>query len=880
MIPFFRKTPRPRIKNIIPAGGIDWGRGRDWLQNSLRRCGIDVRQRWDWLSLFFIPPEHSWKEFLSRYFPHVDFDHLKPDDLIRIPLQLLWIVLIKPPSTEKRVPLKIRLQSSAAAMSQRFRRGTLRRPVGKIQGMMARVKTVFFPKVVKAQDKISAVASNAFWDHEGLRYMAYAVSIVLSILCITTPFSTFAQVVYLSLLLALAFYLRKKPGKIVTLLLILLSISNSTRYLWWRIFNTLNWDESVDLLWGILLLLAECYTMVILLFSYVQTAWPLKRLPYPLPKDTSLWPHVDVFIPTYNEDLSIVKSTVFSAQGMDWPQEKLHVYILDDGRREEFRAFAEEAGVNYIIRPDNRHAKAGNMNHALTKTSGEFIAVFDCDHIPARSFLQITMGWFLRDPKLAVMQTPHNFFSPDPFERNLGIFHRVPNEGELFYGLIQDGNDLWNATFFCGSCAVIRRGPLEEVGGVAVETVTEDAHTSLKIHRLGYTSAYLNIAQASGLATESLSGHIGQRIRWARGMAQIFRLDNPFLGKGLKWHQRICYSSAMMNYLVGIPKLIYLTAPLAFLIFHTYLIFASAITVALYVIPHMFHVNIANSRIQGKYRHSFWGEVYETVLAWYIAIPTTVALLQPGKGTFNVTAKGGLVGNNYFDWTISAPYLVLAFVNLTGFGFGIWRIFYGPGDEIPTVILNLFWTFYNIIILGGAVAVASEVRQIRRSHRVNLKIPAVLRLSSGKLYRCHTEDFSSGGVALELDVMPNIRQDEEASLIMWRGEDEFAFPAKVVSVAQAKIRLQWMLQDSKQEAALVQCTFGRADAWVPEGDTESHDHPIKGLNEVIALGFTGYLRLIEHTIPVVKPLTRGASRFRGRLAGLLPQTPLPLAVKS
>ncbi|TXQ66230.1 glycosyltransferase family 2 protein, partial [Escherichia coli] len=145
-------------------------------------------------------------------------------------------------------------------------------------------------------------------------------------------------------------------------------------------------------------------------------------------------------------------------------------------------------------------------------------------------------------------------------------FRKTPNEGTLFYGLVQDGNDMWDATFFCGSCAVIRRGPLDEIGGIAVETVTEDAHTSLRLHRRGYTSAYMRIPQAAGLATESLSAHIGQRIRWARGMVQIFRLDNPLFGKGLKLVQRVCYANAMLHFLSGIPRLIFLTAPLAFLL--------------------------------------------------------------------------------------------------------------------------------------------------------------------------------------------------------------------------------------------------------------------------------------------------------------------------
>ncbi|WP_334610835.1 glycosyltransferase family 2 protein, partial [Escherichia coli] len=309
----------------------------------------------------------------------------------------------------------------------------------------------------------------------------------------------------------------------------------------------------------------------------------------------------------------------------------------------EFRQFAQNVGVKYIARTTHEHAKAGNINNALKYAKGEFVSIFDCDHVPTRSFLQMTMGWFLKEKQLAMMQTPHHFFSPDPFERNLGRFRKTPNEGTLFYGLVQDGNDMWDATFFCGSCAVIRRKPLDEIGGIAVETVTEDAHTSLRLHRRGYTSAYMRIPQAAGLATESLSAHIGQRIRWARGMVQIFRLDNPLTGKGLKFAQRLCYVNAMFHFLSGIPRLIFLTAPLAFLLLHAYIIYAPALMIALFVVPHMIHASQTNSKIQGKYRHSFWSEIYETVLAWYIAPPTLVALINPHKGKFNVTAKGGLV---------------------------------------------------------------------------------------------------------------------------------------------------------------------------------------------------------------------------------------------
>ena len=95
-------------------------------------------------------------------------------------------------------------------------------------------------------------------------------------------------------------------------------------------------------------------------------------------------------------------------------------------------------------------------------------------------------GLLARNPRLAFVQTPHHFYSPDPFQRNLAAGTRVPAEGNLFYGLLQDCNDFWKAAFFCGSCAVIRRAALASIGGFATQTVTEDAHTALRMHRKGW----------------------------------------------------------------------------------------------------------------------------------------------------------------------------------------------------------------------------------------------------------------------------------------------------------------------------------------------------------------------------------------------------------
>ncbi|CAM5218629.1 Cellulose synthase catalytic subunit [UDP-forming] OS=Castellaniella defragrans OX=75697 GN=HNR28_001348 PE=4 SV=1 [Castellaniella defragrans] len=472
------------------------------------------------------------------------------------------------------------------------------------------------------------------------------------------------------------------------------------------------------------------------------------------------------------------------------------------------------------------------------------MAIFDCDHIPVRSFLQLSVGLFLKDPKLALVQLPHHFFSPDPFERNLRHFGTQPNENALFYGLVQDGNDLWNAAFFCGSCAVLRRSALEAVGGVTVETVTEDAHTALRLHRAGFNSAYLQVPQAAGLATESLSAHVGQRIRWARGMIQIFRLDNPLFGKGLGFFQRLCYFNAMLHFLSGVPRLIYLISPLAFLLFHSYIVYAPGVAILLNVVPHLLHANLTNSRVQGSWRRTLWGEIYETVLSWYIARPTTVALLAPHQGKFNVTAKGGLVERRFYDWSISSPYVVLALANVVGLGFGVWRLVAGPADEIVTVLITLVWVLFNLVILGGAIAVAEELRQVRRNPRVPVSLPAHLQFQDGRVLSARVADYASEGIGARLSLARRIPLHARVNVCLSVGASEFAFPARVIRCEGTDLGIRLAPMDRAREIEFVQCTFGRADAWVSWQSRFQADQPVRSVLGILKLGVQGYGRML------------------------------------
>jgi cellulose synthase (UDP-forming) len=172
----------------------------------------------------------------------------------------------------------------------------------------------------------------------------------------------------------------------------------------------------------------------------------------PLPPDKL--PSVDVYIPTYNESHEVLEKTITGALCLEYPN--FRAWVLDDGRRCWLKEFCEAKGIRYVKRPDNSHAKAGNINHALTKTDAEFVAVFDADCIPQRHFLIRTMGFFF-DPKIGIVQVPHDFYNHDLMQANLALRKALPNDQRFFFEAIMPSRDGWNAAFCCGSNSVTRR---------------------------------------------------------------------------------------------------------------------------------------------------------------------------------------------------------------------------------------------------------------------------------------------------------------------------------------------------------------------------------------------------------------------------------------
>ncbi|MGP1375219.1 MAG: UDP-forming cellulose synthase catalytic subunit [Almyronema sp.] len=603
------------------------------------------------------------------------------------------------------------------------------------------------------------------------------LALVLAIPLVITPLSLLQQAILAVILIGSGWFLvwleqrQQNPhiSERLHLLLVWLSILVTLRYLYYRTFNTLNLDNWLNAVFSLLLYAAELYAIMTLLLAYFQTLHIRERTPIDLTTlPLAQWPKVDVYIPTYNEDVEIVRKTAIAALAIDYPSDKKEVYILDDGRaekykqrREALRQMCQELGCRLMTRDNNDHAKAGNINNAMLRTEGELILILDCDHIPSRCILQHTVG-FLLNPNVSLVQTPHWFYNPDPFERNLLTQGQVPVGNELFYKVLQKGNDFWNATFFCGSAAIIRKSHLLEVGGIAVETVTEDCHTALRLHELGYETVYYDKIMVAGLAPEKFSSYIGQQVRWARGMAQILRLEWPLFNSKLTIPQRICYTSATTHFFFGFPRLMYAIAPMAFLLFGINSVRGLGVETLTYALPSIVLALNANYVVYKEVRFSFWNEIFEYALAFQDGLVTFMALLNPRLGSFNVTEKGLQVTRRSFDWSSVNLLLLVCFFSLFSLLTVPYWIISGLQDS-DAVIINAAWCLVNTGLLLAAIVVALEQPQLRQAHRLARQLTTILH-SGNETFTGTTLDISESGARVVLSSWPNLADRVEVEI--------------------------------------------------------------------------------------------------------------------
>lgn len=523
---------------------------------------------------------------------------------------------------------------------------------------------------------------------------------------------------------------KRMPWRI---LFILLCAYLALRYLHWRTFETLVYNGVADFIGMSLLYLAEIYGMTVYLLGMFVNLWPKETKLIPLPEAVSELPTVDVFIPTYNEPESIVLATVSAAMQINYPREKLAVYILDDGgttskrnhasggleawrRRYRLKRIARDVGAKYITRESNRSAKAGNLNHALQYTKGDIILVLDCDHVPTKDILDNTVGQFIADEKLCLVQTPHFFINPGPPDKVLAASGSSVDESEMFYRIIHPGLDSWNASYFCGSAALLRRSHLLEVGGISGSTITEDAETGLRLHSRGYRSVYVNRPMVCGLSPESYNDYIIQRTRWAQGMVQILMLNNPLLDRGLSIKQKLCYINSCLFWFFGVARIIYYIAPSAFLIFGMAIYYASWPQILSFALPYVFSTTLLMHYFYSVSRRPFVSEIYETLQSIFLLPAVVSALINPRKPTFKVTPKGSFVESEYLNPLAVLLYIIVT-INVIAFVIGAFRWHSFP-EYRDVITVTIAWCGYNIILGTTTLGAFWERQQIRRHARI------------------------------------------------------------------------------------------------------------------------------------------------------------------
>jgi cellulose synthase (UDP-forming) len=340
------------------------------------------------------------------------------------------------------------------------------------------------------------------------------------------------------------------------------------------------------------------------------------------------------------------------------------------------------------------------------------------------------------------------------------------------------------------------------------------------------------------LATGSLSAHVGQRIRWARGMVQILRTECPLFASGLKLPQRLCYLNCVVHYLYAIPRLIFVSAPLIYLILGRSNLYGYIWEIVAYAAPHLVLSNMVNSRTQGSHRHSFWNEVYEMVLAPYILLPTTFALINPKWGKFNVTAKSSVVEESFSDWKIARPYLFLIALNVIGIAMAIPRYFMGS-DPSGILIANVIWAFLNMLMLGACVAVSLESKQRRANVRVDAPLTATLLISPEDIHHCRVIDLSEGGVALRSERILNVAAGQEALVVLRAGDEEHRFAVETVRTSENRIHMRFLASDLAHQRAITKIVYARADSWLDWTKDQSRDRILNSLVNVFGIGAQG-----------------------------------------
>jgi len=595
--------------------------------------------------------------------------------------------------------------------------------------------------------------------------------------------------------------------------MVLVNVAATSRYLWWRYTETLNWSGGWSTAVSVAMFGAECYGFLVVLHHYVVAMRTTPRVAAP-PPGPGFCPSVDVYVTSYNEDVDIIRRTLVGCQAIEYWNKR--VYLLDDGRRPHVAELCTALGVDYITRDNNQGAKAGNINNAFRQTSGEFVVTFDADHVPVSSFLNETLGYF-RDDEVAQVQTAHHFFNPDLFQDRLKSADYVANEQDMFNHIVQPGRDVDNASFYCGSGAVFRRTALESIGALPTSTETEDLHTSMLLHSKGWQSVYVNKDLSAGLAPESFEGYLTQRRRWSRGTLQVMLRQGGLTLPGLTVTQRIHYFATMWYWLHGIPRVIYLVSPLFFLLLGIRPLLVHHMSdLLVFYLPHLYASVAAFQVVNRGLRRIFWSDVYESSIAVQIAITALIFPFRARRVRFAVTPKGQDATRNASPKRLALgwPLVVLSVLLIAGVIRGTVAMVTSSGD-LNSLSINVFWAVYNLVVVSFGLLLLRVVPQDRYAPRIARQHRCLLRWSGGEAEGA-LRDLSETGASLVLETPAPLPDTVETTITSKEGRT-VALRSRLIRSeyrnGRVVVALEFLDRTEEQHRRVIELMFSAPDSW-------------------------------------------------------------------
>ena len=594
--------------------------------------------------------------------------------------------------------------------------------------------------------------------------------------------------------------------RIVVSILLVLTI----RYLFWRSLSTLNLSNPIEGAFSLtlflmeLLLLTVSIIQLLLMFTVKDRNQEADKYSEAVVQGTYA-PSVDILIPTYNESEFILKRTIIGCQALDYSQKK--IFLLDDTKRPEIKKLAQELGCHYLTRPDNSHAKAGNLNHAISKTNGELIVFFDADFVPTKNFLTRTVGFF-QNPKIALVQTPQSFYNSDAVAKNLGLEDILNSEEEVFYSQTQLFKDGARSVVCAGTSFVARRSALQEIGCFVTESLSEDYFTGIGMSARGYELVYLNEKLSAGLAPESISAYINQRARWARGTLQAFFIkNNPLTIPGLKLWQRLGHSQGILYWFTYIPRLFFLFCPLIFLVFNVEVARAQFSEVVYIFFPYYIMQLTVFSWLNLRSKSAIFFDLYSLIQCFPIAITVIGAMLNPFSNGFKVTPKGLTRDKFHYNWQLACPLFLLLAASIICLVYNLLNVL---NNQSPNI--NLYWSGYNVITLSVALLALLDIP--KNSHYEWLDHRSKVQIVSDQyVYQGLTCKLAEEGVEVLIPKKANLAQDLTIEFLQEELKLQGYIDSSFIQDNCLKLKVKFNNLSLAQHRQLIEMLYCRPGQW-------------------------------------------------------------------